>query len=1045
MALRHLIIVLPLLFASCSGGADARKGCLCPGGGNGGKGYPCPGGCPCPGAADGGKGCPCQGGDDGGKGCPCPGGAEGGKRCHCPAAADGGKECHCSGGGDGGKGCHCLNGCPCPGAADGEKGCPCSGGADGGKGCHCLDGCRCPAAADGGKECPCPGGGDGGKGCHCPDGCSCPAATDGGKECICPGGGDGGKGCHCPDGCPCPAATDGGKECPCPGGGDAGKGCHCPDGCPCPAAVDGGKECPCPGGGNGGKGCHCPDGCPCPTANDSGKGCPCLGDATGGKGCPCLGGAEGGKGCPCPGGADGGKGCPCADDADGEKGCPCAGGADGGKGCPCAGGADGGKGCPYAVGADGGKGCPCAGGANGGKGCPCAGGADGGKGCPCAGGADGGKGCPCACSADAKGCPCAGGPDGAKGCPCAGGADGGKGCPCAGGADGGKGGPCAGGTDGGKGCPCAGGGCAPKGADGGKDRPAPKGGGNSPKDAGGGKDTPKKKGGDDKKKAGAKPFYKQPILDSDYKGDWIIHNPNCGVNAMQHQLMPNNKAVWFDTTNLGPSARELGPKGNCPPNPDNNNEPDCFAHAVQYDIESGIVKSIYVQTDPWCSSGHLLPSGDLLSTGGNKMGGASVRLLKVDDPAPKFIDKKDALGSPHWYATNCILEDGSAAIIGGRDTYTYDIVGSTVDFKPNNKQLPFLQKTTAPAAGPGLHVENNLYPFCYLLPDGNIFIFANDRAISFNPQTGKTMKEYPVLKGGSRNYPPSGQSAILPLRLTADNQPVTVEVVVCGGNKADAFQNVDPRYTQNRVFTSALSDCNRIIATADNPTWQKEQDMPTPRVMGDLLQLPNGQFLLINGAKKGTSGWDDGEDPNLTPTVYMPENPKGKRFRELKPTNIPRMYHSSSSVLPDGKILVAGSQSHQFYTYDGNFPTELRVEKFSPHYLDPKLEKERPVITADATDKQLKYGKDFKVTFTIKSNPKLADGDVIVTLLHPPFTTHGYSQNQRMLICAITEVDSTVVNAVAPPSGRIAPPGYYMLFISHRNIPSKGVWVQVGA
>ncbi|KAJ0745473.1 putative galactose oxidase/kelch, beta-propeller, galactose oxidase, central domain superfamily [Helianthus annuus] len=100
------------------------------------------------------------------------------------------------------------------------------------------------------------------------------------------------------------------------------------------------------------------------------------------------------------------------------------------------------------------------------------------------------------------------------------------------------------------------------------------------------------------------------------------------------------------------------------------------------------------------------------------------------------------------------------------------------------------------------------------------------------------------------------------------------------------------KYTQNIVFSPAFTDCNRIKVLTDKPLWEKEQDIPSPRPMGDLLVLPNGQFLLINGAKNGTSGWEDSEDPNLTPTVYMPENEMGKRFKEQKPTTIPRMYHS---------------------------------------------------------------------------------------------------------------------------------------------------------
>ncbi|MFS7982505.1 putative galactose oxidase/kelch, beta-propeller, galactose oxidase, central domain superfamily [Helianthus anomalus] len=118
-------------------------------------------------------------------------------------------------------------------------------------------------------------------------------------------------------------------------------------------------------------------------------------------------------------------------------------------------------------------------------------------------------------------------------------------------------------------------------------------------------------------------------------------------------------------------------------------------------------------------------------------------------------------------------------------------------------------------------------------------------------------------------------------------KPIPVEVVVCGGNKKDAFVNVGSRYTQNRVFSPAFADCNRIKVLADKPAWEKEQDMPSPRTMGELLVLPNGQFLLINSAKKGTSKWEDAEDPNLTPTVYMPENEMGKWFKEPKPTTIP--------------------------------------------------------------------------------------------------------------------------------------------------------------
>lgn len=83
-------------------------------------------------------------------------------------------------------------------------------------------------------------------------------------------------------------------------------------------------------------------------------------------------------------------------------------------------------------------------------------------------------------------------------------------------------------------------------------------------------------------------------IETNFKGSWAIDNPNVGVAAMQFQLMPNNKAVWFDTTSLGPSARELGPPGNCPKSPEMNFKPDCFAHAIAYDVENGQSRTIYV-------------------------------------------------------------------------------------------------------------------------------------------------------------------------------------------------------------------------------------------------------------------------------------------------------------------------------------------------------------------------------------------------------------------------------------------------------------------
>lgn len=88
--------------------------------------------------------------------------------------------------------------------------------------------------------------------------------------------------------------------------------------------------------------------------------------------------------------------------------------------------------------------------------------------------------------------------------------------------------------------------------------------------------------------------YTMPEISTKFRGEWVLDNPNVGVGAMQLQLMPNDQVVWFDTTSLGPSARKLEPPGNCPLNPDMNNKPDCFAHALAYNWKTGTSRTIVV-------------------------------------------------------------------------------------------------------------------------------------------------------------------------------------------------------------------------------------------------------------------------------------------------------------------------------------------------------------------------------------------------------------------------------------------------------------------
>ena len=187
--------------------------------------------------------------------------------------------------------------------------------------------------------------------------------------------------------------------------------------------------------------------------------------------------------------------------------------------------------------------------------------------------------------------------------------------------------------------------------------------------------------------------------------------------------------------------------------------------------------------------------------------------------------------------------------------------------------------------------------------------------------------------------------------------------------------------------------------------------------------LPNGQVLGLGGTS-GT-GFSNPNGAVLTSEVW---NPTTGKWTTWASNQVPRMYHSTAILLPDGRVLLAGSGDAQGV----GIPTEENGELFEPPYL---FAGPRPVITA--VPAVWPGGR------TVTIDTPDAATVTRVTLVKLPSTTHSHDMNQRFNEMTFTP-SSTALSFVVPTNRNTLPPGQYMVFLlSNLGVPSVSRIVQV--
>ena len=198
-----------------------------------------------------------------------------------------------------------------------------------------------------------------------------------------------------------------------------------------------------------------------------------------------------------------------------------------------------------------------------------------------------------------------------------------------------------------------------------------------------------------------------------------------------------------------------------------------------------------------------------------------------------------------------------------------------------------------------------------------------------------------------------------------------------------------------------------------------------------MVALPDGTFMIMNGAHMGVAGFGLGSDPNLSALLYDPSQPVGSRISILGTTTIARMYHSEATLLGDGSVLISGSDPET-----PGLPEELRIEKYIPPYLNSGLTQPSYTIT----NKDWSYGQTVQITVTLHQG---TTAGMRVSLIGATSSTHGNTMGGRTLFPAFT-CNGNVCTITAPPNANVSPPGWHQLFILDGPTPSHSTFVRIG-
>jgi len=478
------------------------------------------------------------------------------------------------------------------------------------------------------------------------------------------------------------------------------------------------------------------------------------------------------------------------------------------------------------------------------------------------------------------------------------------------------------------------------------------------------------------------------------QGQWCA-SFDFGVVAVHTHLLPNGKVLAWDTSSNG----------------------------RVYDPATGTLTTVSAPatTNVFCSGHAFLPDGRLLVTGGthncNGWGEPHTNFFDFTTNTWAARSSLTDMNNGRWYPSNCALGNGELLVVSGEYCTTGCNAGNCI--APAFNSIPQVWQlsgswrslTSADKTLP-------TYPWLHLTPDGRVFYSGLTSPTWFlHPdQLGAWDQGPNTVSGNDRGY---GSS------VWYDDY----KVLIAGGGNIPAEGNLP------------ANTAEVINLRAGTLQWRSVGSMANRRIQMNATVLPDGKVLVTGGTSGAGFNNPCGTDGPRAAELW---DPVTETWTTMASMAVGRIYHSTAVLLPDGRVLSAGStaQGPDPDRYPGCTVTQqaqANAEIFFPPYLfnpdgSPAA---RPSITTAPTS--VGYGQTFAVDTPNAASIKQ------VTLVRLSSVTHSFNQNQRFTrLNFYHDPAGGRLQVTTPTSGNLLPPGHYMLFILNGNgVPSVAKLIQL--